>query len=334
MDGRTKTIDEILDSYTVCLFARQDGRCHLCGCAVAVTDQEPEELSAVLKALQMPDEQVDPLLQMYSVTGLVTLRGWVSGTWPKRGHGAGTFIRPCLRAAALPDVRWKPPSVRDQVEFLPGADGGAVGDEGLGAGRLRGDVHVGLGAQADAAVAVVDQMEGLPGTDGGAVGDQWLGPGIVGGDVVAVGVGAQGDVAVALVDLVKLLRGADRRPVGGQRLGAGGGTDIAVESADIVLLRAEVTAVLDARDISGRAYRRTRTNVTLAFTFNGLGIPLATTGLVSPVWAMVAMAASVTTIFLNSLGTRPSLLFQAISSVGRRSVPDRAEQGTGVTSSE
>jgi FtsP/CotA-like multicopper oxidase with cupredoxin domain len=36
-----------------------------------------------------------------------------------------------------------------------------------------------------------------------------------------------------------------------------------------------------------------------------------------PVWAMVAMAASVTTIFLNSLGTRPSLLFQAISSVGR-----------------
>jgi FtsP/CotA-like multicopper oxidase with cupredoxin domain len=40
-------------------------------------------------------------------------------------------------------------------------------------------------------------------------------------------------------------------------------------------------------------------------------------GLLSPVWAMVAMAASVTTIFLNSLGTRPSLLFQAISSVGR-----------------
>jgi FtsP/CotA-like multicopper oxidase with cupredoxin domain len=40
-------------------------------------------------------------------------------------------------------------------------------------------------------------------------------------------------------------------------------------------------------------------------------------GLFCPVWAMVAMAASVTTIFLNSLGTRPSLLFQAISSVGR-----------------
>ncbi len=98
---------------------------------------------------------------------------------------------------------------------------------------------------------------------------------------------------------------------------AGGGTDIAVESADVVLLRDEVTAVLDARAISARAYRRTRTNVGLAFTFNGLGIPLASTGLISPVWAMVAMAASVTTIFLNSFGTRPSLLISAIASVGR-----------------
>jgi heavy metal translocating P-type ATPase len=98
---------------------------------------------------------------------------------------------------------------------------------------------------------------------------------------------------------------------------AGGGTDIAVESADIVLLRDEVAAVLDPRDISDRAYRRTRTNVALAFTFNGIGIPLAATGLVCPVWAMIAMAASVTTIFLNSIGARPSLLVQAISSVGR-----------------
>ena len=107
-------------------------------------------------------------------------------------------------------------------------------------------------------------------------------------------------------------------------LAAGGGTDIAVESADIVLLREDVSAVLDAREISARSYRRTRTNVGLAFTFNGLGIPLASTGLISPVWAMVAMAASVTTIFLNSFGTRPSLLINAITSVGRARGP--AEQ--------
>ena len=51
--------------------------------------------------------------------------------------------------------------------------------------------------------------------------------------------------------------------------------------------------------------------------FNGVGSPLATTGLVYPVWAMVAMALSVTAIFVNSIGGRPSLLFQAIGSVGR-----------------
>ncbi|WP_020500964.1 heavy metal translocating P-type ATPase [Sciscionella marina] len=108
-------------------------------------------------------------------------------------------------------------------------------------------------------------------------------------------------------------------------IAAGGGTDIAVESADIVLLRDEVTTILDAREISAHSYGRTRGNVALAFTFNGIGIPIATTGLVSPIWAMLAMVASVTTIFLNSLGTRPKLLTDAINSVGR---PVAAEQST------
>ncbi|GAA4888899.1 cation-translocating P-type ATPase [Pseudonocardia sp. C8] len=110
-------------------------------------------------------------------------------------------------------------------------------------------------------------------------------------------------------------------------IAAGGGTDIAVESADIVLLRDEVSTVLDAREISARAYRRTRANVAIAFTFNGIGVPLATTGLVYPVWAMIAMAASVTSIFINSIGTRPSLLSQAIGSVGRtqQSAKERPE---------
>jgi cation transport ATPase len=97
----------------------------------------------------------------------------------------------------------------------------------------------------------------------------------------------------------------------------GGGTDIAVESADVIIVRDDLCAVLTARRLSRSAYRRTRQNVALAFLFNGVGIPLATTGLVYPVWAMVAMAASVTSIFINSIGGRPSLLFAAIGSVGR-----------------
>ncbi|HVM01900.1 MAG TPA: cation-translocating P-type ATPase [Acidimicrobiales bacterium] len=97
----------------------------------------------------------------------------------------------------------------------------------------------------------------------------------------------------------------------------GGGTDIAVESADVVIVGDDLGAVTTARRISRSSYRRTRQNVALAFVFNGVGIPLATTGLVYPVWAMIAMALSVTTIFVNSIGGRPSLLFDAITSVGR-----------------
>jgi Cu+-exporting ATPase len=109
-------------------------------------------------------------------------------------------------------------------------------------------------------------------------------------------------------------------------IAAGAGTDIAVESADIVLLRQDVTGVMEARRISDSSYRRTRANVALAFVFNGIGVPLAATGLVYPVWAMIAMAASVTAIFLNSIGTRPTLLFDAIRSVkARRTNSLRAE---------
>jgi P-type E1-E2 ATPase len=97
----------------------------------------------------------------------------------------------------------------------------------------------------------------------------------------------------------------------------GSGTDIAVESSDVIVLRDDLKAVVAARRISRSSYRRVRQNVSLAFLFNGIGIPLAATGLVYPVWAMVAMALSVTTIFINSLGGRPSLLIQAIGSVGR-----------------
>lgn len=103
----------------------------------------------------------------------------------------------------------------------------------------------------------------------------------------------------------------------------GRGTDIAIESSDIILVRDRLELVLVARDISRRSYRKTKQNVALAFLFNGIGVPAAATGLVYPVWAMAAMALSVTTIFINSIGDRPTLLFDALQSVGRD-----APQGT------
>ncbi len=108
----------------------------------------------------------------------------------------------------------------------------------------------------------------------------------------------------------------------------GSGTDIATESADVIIVRDDLHLILTARDISRRSYRRVKQNVALAFTFNGLGIPFAVTGLLYPVWAMVAMAASVTSLFINSIGGRPQLLFDAIGSVGRASTaPDSSEHG-------
>ncbi len=100
----------------------------------------------------------------------------------------------------------------------------------------------------------------------------------------------------------------------------GGGTDIAIESADIIIVGNRLRSILEARDISRHSFRKTEQNVVLAFLFNGIGIPLATTGLVYPVWAMVAMALSVTLIFVNSLWGRPGLFFDAVRSVGRASV--------------
>ncbi len=105
----------------------------------------------------------------------------------------------------------------------------------------------------------------------------------------------------------------------------GSGTDIAMESADIIIMNNRLTSVLVARDISARSYRKTRQNVALAFAFNGLGIPIAATGLLYPVWAMAAMAVSVTAIFANSLWGRPALLFDAVRSVGRHQAPEPDE---------
>ena len=96
----------------------------------------------------------------------------------------------------------------------------------------------------------------------------------------------------------------------------GSGADIAIESADVIILNKRVEAVLDAYEISRRSYRKIVQNVSLAFLFNGLGIPAAATGLVYPIWGMVAMAASVTTIFINSLWGRGNYFFAAIKTVG------------------
>jgi Cu+-exporting ATPase len=82
----------------------------------------------------------------------------------------------------------------------------------------------------------------------------------------------------------------------------GAGSDIAIESADVILVSDQMQGILDAYNIGKTSYSKTKQNVILAFTFNGVGVPLAITGLIHPVLAMVAMALSVSAILLNSLG--------------------------------
>lgn len=96
----------------------------------------------------------------------------------------------------------------------------------------------------------------------------------------------------------------------------GAGTDIAIESADIVLIGERLGPVVDAYFIGKNSYRKTVQNLSLAFSFNGVGVPIAVSGLLHPVWAMLAMVASVTMVLANSFGGR--LLPQARRAPRRR----------------
>ncbi|HHC09398.1 MAG TPA: heavy metal translocating P-type ATPase, partial [Actinobacteria bacterium] len=84
----------------------------------------------------------------------------------------------------------------------------------------------------------------------------------------------------------------------------GAGTDIALEAADVVIMNDRLGAVMDAYEVAVASYRKTKQNLALAFGFNGIGVTAAVTGLVSPVWAMVAMVSSVTAVLANSFGGR------------------------------
>ena len=80
----------------------------------------------------------------------------------------------------------------------------------------------------------------------------------------------------------------------------GAGTDIAIESADIILVTDDLRKILDAYHIGKSSYYKTLQNIILAFGFNAIGIGTAMAGVVHPIWAMIAMALSVSTVLINS----------------------------------
>ena len=81
----------------------------------------------------------------------------------------------------------------------------------------------------------------------------------------------------------------------------GAGADVALETADIVLMRSNLLAVEDAISLSHATVRKIWQNLIFAFGYNILGLPLAASGHLAPVVAGAAMAMSSVSVVSNSL---------------------------------
>jgi len=79
------------------------------------------------------------------------------------------------------------------------------------------------------------------------------------------------------------------------------GSDVAMHTAGITLMRGDPALVADAIDISKRTYAKIRQNLFWAFVYNVVGIPLAAFGFLNPVIAGAAMAFSSVSVVTNAL---------------------------------
>ena len=91
----------------------------------------------------------------------------------------------------------------------------------------------------------------------------------------------------------------------------GTGTDVAIEAADVALMRGDLHGVADAIELSRATMRNIRQNLLFAFGYNTLGIPIAagvlyplTGWLLSPILASAAMALSSVSVVTNALRLR------------------------------
>ncbi len=81
----------------------------------------------------------------------------------------------------------------------------------------------------------------------------------------------------------------------------GTGTDVAIETGDLVLVKGDLQKAVEAIELSRATLRNIKQNLFWAFIYNSIGIPLAALGFLSPAVSAGAMAFSSVSVVLNAL---------------------------------